>query len=102
MKRLYILIAIILTFLLQACSLPPEFDDEQYAKYSEQVLAKIEKKADYKRLPFESFDQAEQYISLEYKAFKKIISKEEFIKQLKKLYPDYDETILFLADQLPK
>ena len=73
-----------------------------FEKKFNQVLEDVDNKEDYKKIPFDSNVDTEEFISNSYKLWDKQISKEEFVSKGTKKYPDYKETYNYLADEFTK
>ncbi|NKC14696.1 MAG: hypothetical protein GKR94_21670 [Gammaproteobacteria bacterium] len=102
MKNLLLISATSLILALQGCAGHPAFNDEGYLQYTKSIYEKIKNNPNYRRIPLDTDQQVDDFTTLEYKAYKKEISKEEFIRELERQYPGYSESIKWNADQLPE
>jgi len=80
-------------------------DEKKVAAFEKkftQVLDDVSNKDDYKKIPFDSNADTEEFIANAYKLWDKQISKEEFINAGLKKYPEYKDTYNYLADEFLK
>ena len=73
-----------------------------FEKKFNQVLEDVKNKKDYKKIPFDSNADTEEFIADSYKLWDKQITKEDFISKGTKKYPDFKETYNYLADEFTK
>ncbi len=101
MKSVLSAIFLCAALVMQGCAVHPAFEDDGYLRWSDSVIEKIKRNPSYKRIPIDTDEQADQFITLEYKAYKKEITKQKFIEELLKIYPNSKESIEWNANQLP-
>ena len=81
----------------------PAFNDKAYVQWSEKMVQKIINNSDWERIPIDSDKQLEEYITLEYQAYKKEITKEQFIQTMEERYPGgHSISIKWIASQFPE
>ena len=80
----------------------PAMDDTAYLKWLDDSWEVISVNKEYRRLPIDTTEDEDLFMDKTHKAFRKEISKEQFIQEMQKSYPGHSKSIQILADQLPK
>jgi hypothetical protein len=65
------------------------------------VIDDVKANPNYKRIPLDTKADQDWYLSLMFTAWDKKISKEEFVKDGLKRFPDYKESFEFVANKMP-
>ena len=73
-----------------------------FEKKFNQVLEAISNKDDYKKIPFDSNADTEEFIADSYKLWDKQITKNQYVQKGLKKYPEYKDTYNYLADEFLK
>lgn len=101
MKNLLIMSITLLILALEGCVTQSASVDTGYFQYCNSIIEKVKNTPDYRRIPIDTKQQEDSFMELQYKAYKKEISREEFIRKMEREYPGYSESIKWVADQLP-
>jgi len=74
---------------------------EAFVAWVTDVTEDIKGDPDYKRIPLDTKDQIEWFESLMFMAWDKRITADQFVEEGLKKYPDYRESLEFVAARLP-
>ena len=74
---------------------------EAFVAWVEQVVDDTEADPDYQRIPLDTQDQIEWFEGLMFTAWDKRITPDQFVEQGLTKYPDYRESLEFIAARLP-
>ena len=101
MKNIFVVA--IITLFLSACSGTPKSvsNDAGFMALLKSSSEKIEKNPNYRRIPIDTKEQRDHFLTLYHQAYQKKITKEEFIQKMNAKYPGYSKSIQWNADQLP-
>ena len=100
----HIFITVVLLFTLSACSSTASnySNDHGYTAWMNETVAKVKRKPDYRRIPINTIEQINHFDKWSYQLYKKVITKNEYIKEMNKKYPAYSKSIKWLSEQFPK
>lgn len=102
MKTIVSIIILFFVFALQGCAaIHPAMDDDAYVQWLDTTVERIKNNPSYVRIPIDTDEQMDQFVDLSYRAYKKEITKGQFIGEMEQQYPGYSESINWIAEQLP-
>ena len=73
-----------------------------FEKKFNQVLKDVDTKENYKKIPFDSNEDTQEFIADSFTLWDKQITKDEYVNKGLKKYPDYKITYNYLADEFTK
>lgn len=72
-----------------------------FEKWFNQTIEDVKNNPNYKRIPLDTKNQQEWFLSELFMAWDKKISKEEFTEKVLQKYPGYEDSVKFITDKLP-
>ena len=75
---------------------------QAFEKWFNQTIEDVKNNPNYKRIPLDTQQQQEWFLSELFMAWDKKITKEEFTAKVLKKYPGYENSVKFITDRLPE
>ena len=72
-----------------------------FEKWFNDTIDDVKSKPDYKRIPLDTEEEQKWFLTQLFLAWDKKITKDEFVKTGLTKYPDYKESLEYLASKLP-